>query len=44
VVPGSRAIAGAFARRHGLGLTTAVIVKQRDPGTAARVALEGALR
>ena len=44
VVPGSRAIAGAFARRHGLGLATAVIVKQRDPGTAARVALEGALR
>jgi 2,3,4,5-tetrahydropyridine-2,6-dicarboxylate N-succinyltransferase len=44
VVPGSRAIAGDFAGSHGLGLATAVIVKQRDPGTAARVALETALR
>jgi 2,3,4,5-tetrahydropyridine-2-carboxylate N-succinyltransferase len=44
VVPGSRAVAGAFASGHGLGLATAVIVKQRDPGTAARVALETALR
>jgi 2,3,4,5-tetrahydropyridine-2-carboxylate N-succinyltransferase len=44
VVPGSRTIAGDFATSHGLGLATAVIVKQRDPGTAARVALEGALR
>ena len=44
VVPGNRAVSGPFANRHGLGLATAVIVKQRDPGTAARVALEGALR
>jgi 2,3,4,5-tetrahydropyridine-2-carboxylate N-succinyltransferase len=44
VVPGTRAAAGDFASSHGLGLATAVIVKQRDPGTAARVALEAALR
>jgi 2,3,4,5-tetrahydropyridine-2-carboxylate N-succinyltransferase len=44
VVPGSRALSGDFAGSHGLGLATAVIVKQRDPGTSARVALEGALR
>jgi 2,3,4,5-tetrahydropyridine-2-carboxylate N-succinyltransferase len=44
VVPGSRALSGDFASGHGLGLATAVIVKQRDPGTAARVALEAALR
>jgi 2,3,4,5-tetrahydropyridine-2-carboxylate N-succinyltransferase len=44
VVPGTRALGGDFAAGHGLGLATAVIVKQRDPGTAARVALESALR
>ena len=44
VVPGTRALSGDFSARHGLGLATAVIVKQRDPGTAARVALEEALR
>ena len=44
VVPGSRAIDGPFAREHGLSLSTAVIVKERDPGTDARVALEAALR
>jgi 2,3,4,5-tetrahydropyridine-2,6-dicarboxylate N-succinyltransferase len=44
VVPGSRTITGEFAAANGLSLTTAVIVKQRDPGTAARVALESALR
>jgi 2,3,4,5-tetrahydropyridine-2-carboxylate N-succinyltransferase len=44
VVPGSRALPGDFAGSHGLGLATAVIVKQRDPGTSARVALEMALR
>jgi 2,3,4,5-tetrahydropyridine-2-carboxylate N-succinyltransferase len=44
VVPGTRAVAGDFAGSHGLGLATAVIVKQRDLGTAARVALEAALR
>jgi 2,3,4,5-tetrahydropyridine-2-carboxylate N-succinyltransferase len=44
VVPGSRQIGGDFASQHGLSLSTAVIVKQRDPGTSARVALEEALR
>ena len=44
VVPGVRPARGAFAERHGLGLATAVIVKQRDAGTSARVALELALR
>jgi 2,3,4,5-tetrahydropyridine-2-carboxylate N-succinyltransferase len=44
VVPGSRELSGSFARTHGLSVTTAVIVKDRDAGTDARVALEAALR
>ena len=44
VVPGSRALRGAFAETHGLAVATALIVKRRDPGTDARVALEAALR
>ncbi|MGQ0608724.1 MAG: 2,3,4,5-tetrahydropyridine-2,6-dicarboxylate N-succinyltransferase [Chloroflexota bacterium] len=44
VVPGTRRLPGSFATRHGLGLATAIIVKRRDAGTAARVALEEALR
>jgi 2,3,4,5-tetrahydropyridine-2,6-dicarboxylate N-succinyltransferase len=44
VVPGSRELQGSFARAHGLAVTTAVIVKDRDAGTDARVALEAALR
>lgn len=44
VVPGSRELQGVFARTHGLSVTTAVIVKDRDAGTNARVALEAALR
>ena len=44
VVPGSRPARGAFAEGHGLGLATALIVKRRDAGTSARVALEAALR
>jgi 2,3,4,5-tetrahydropyridine-2,6-dicarboxylate N-succinyltransferase len=44
VVPGTRAAGGTFAREHGLAIATAIIVKGRDPGTAARVALEAALR
>lgn len=44
VIPGSRALGGSFAEAHGLAVTTALIVKQRDPGTDARVALESALR
>ena len=35
---------GSFARTHGLSVTTAVIVKDRDAGTDARTALEAALR
>jgi 2,3,4,5-tetrahydropyridine-2-carboxylate N-succinyltransferase len=44
VIPGSRLLPGAFAREHGLSATTAVIVKTRDAGTDARIALEAALR
>ena len=44
VIPGSRALAGSFAEAHGLAVTTAVIVKDRDAGTDARTALESALR
>lgn len=44
VVPGARAVAGEFARTRGLSLSAPCIVKYRDPGTDAAVALEGALR
>jgi 2,3,4,5-tetrahydropyridine-2-carboxylate N-succinyltransferase len=44
VVPGARALPGDFAAEHGLAVAFAVLVKDRDPGTSARVALEGALR
>jgi 2,3,4,5-tetrahydropyridine-2-carboxylate N-succinyltransferase len=44
VVPGARAAAGTFASEHGLSMATAMIVKYRDEGTDARVALEAALR
>jgi 2,3,4,5-tetrahydropyridine-2-carboxylate N-succinyltransferase len=44
VVPGARAAAGAFASEHHLSIATAIIVKHRDEGTDARVALESALR
>jgi len=44
VVPGTRMIQGGFAERHGLAIVTGVIVKYRDAGTEARVALEAALR
>jgi len=44
VVPGTRAVDGAFGREHGLSIATAVIVKVRDAGTDARTALESALR
>jgi len=44
VVPGSRRLPGAFAEEHGLSLGAAIIVKERDEGTSARVALESALR
>jgi 2,3,4,5-tetrahydropyridine-2-carboxylate N-succinyltransferase len=44
VIPGSRALHGPFATQHGLSVSVALIVKDRDEGTSARVALEGALR
>ena len=44
VVPGCRSVPGDFAGEHGLSIATALIVKRRDEGTDARVALEAALR
>jgi 2,3,4,5-tetrahydropyridine-2-carboxylate N-succinyltransferase len=44
VVPGSRPAKGEFAAIQGLHVYTPVIVKYRDPGTDAAVALEEALR
>lgn len=44
VVPGARSVPGAFAATHGLSVTTALLIKDRDAGTSARVALEEALR
>ncbi len=44
VVPGTRTLGGSFAAEHGLAAAAALIVKYRDQGTDARVALEGALR
>ena len=44
VVPGSRRVDGPFAVEHGLSVSVALLVKDRDPGTDARVALEGVLR
>jgi 2,3,4,5-tetrahydropyridine-2-carboxylate N-succinyltransferase len=44
VIPGSRALHGQFASQHGLSASVALLVKDRDEGTSARVALEGALR
>lgn len=44
VVPGTRPATSAWARSRGLGVTVPLIVKYRDAGTAARVALEDALR
>lgn len=44
IVPGTRSLPGGFAASHGLGVSVAVIVKDRDDRTSARVALEEALR
>ena len=44
IVPGTRLASGAFAAEHGLALSVALLVKDRDAGTDARVALEDALR
>jgi len=44
VVPGSRPARGGFAAKERLHLYAPIIVKYRDPGTDAAVALEDALR
>ncbi len=44
VVPGTRRLGGAFAEEHGLTMDVALLVKERDEKTDARVALEEALR
>lgn len=44
VVPGTRSLGGEFAAEHGLSISVALLVKDRDAGTDARVALEDALR
>lgn len=44
VVPGSRPASGEYAAREGLSLQTPCIVKYRDKGTEAAVALEAVLR
>jgi 2,3,4,5-tetrahydropyridine-2-carboxylate N-succinyltransferase len=44
VVPGARGVSGDFAATQGLSLATALLIKDRDAGTSARVALEEALR
>jgi 2,3,4,5-tetrahydropyridine-2,6-dicarboxylate N-succinyltransferase len=44
VVPGTRAVEGVFAETHGLAASVALLVKDRDQATSARVALEEALR
>lgn len=44
VVPGTRPLAGDWARERGLGVTCAQIVKYRDAKTSGAVALEDALR
>ena len=44
VVPGSRTLGGDFAAANGLSVSVALLVKDRDAGTDARVALEDARR
>jgi 2,3,4,5-tetrahydropyridine-2,6-dicarboxylate N-succinyltransferase len=44
VVPGARTLDGTFARDNGLSASVAILIKDRDRGTSARVALEDALR
>lgn len=44
VVPGTRPASSGWARERGVALSVPVIVKYRDEGTSARVALEDALR
>ena len=42
--PGTRALDGDLARAHGLSVAVALLVKDRDAGTDARLVLEDALR
>ena len=44
VVPGTRSLDGELARAHGLSVAVALLVKDRDAGTDARLVLEEALR
>jgi 2,3,4,5-tetrahydropyridine-2-carboxylate N-succinyltransferase len=44
VVPGARPMKGTFAEKHGLQITTPMIVKYRDEKTDSSTALEEALR
>jgi 2,3,4,5-tetrahydropyridine-2-carboxylate N-succinyltransferase len=44
VVPGTRPAASDWGHDRGIAVSAPVIVKYRDEGTSARVALEGALR
>jgi 2,3,4,5-tetrahydropyridine-2-carboxylate N-succinyltransferase len=44
VVPGTKPLPGDWARERGLAISITLIVKRRDAGTSARVALEEALR
>ena len=44
VVPGTRTVSGTFGDEHGLSIAVALLVKDRDQATSARVALEEALR
>ena len=44
VVPGSRALAGAFAIEHGISVSSPLIIKYRDERTDAATVLEEALR
>lgn len=44
VVPGTRPASSSWARDQGIAVAVPVIVKYRDEGTTARVALEQALR
>ena len=43
-VPGARTLAGPFAAANGLSMAVALLVKDRDAGTSAQIALEAALR
>ena len=44
IEPGSRALESEFAAANGLSVSVALLVKDRDAGTDARVSLEDALR